>query len=583
MNKNLIFLLISLILISSILKGNKFYLKSNLIQSNGKENAQTFAVLPDGDIIIAGSTNNSSLLENSDFQGATDIYLIRYDNTLSNIKYSTYLGGSGFDEPKKLKLGNDGNLYLTGHTESEDFPVAEDSFQKNYGGSEEGWYASGDIFVAKLTMELELISATYLGGQGFEYTPDLILDNNNNLYLTGHTNSENFPVKSGVFQENLRPTEGQLPSIDCFIAVLSSDLTNLITSTFLGGESIDFAEAITFDNYGDLIIGSWVNSEDFPRTTTETFNGGYYDVAITKLSADLTTLKASTFVGGVGSEFPYALAVDDENNIYFSGHTGSKATYPVTDLSFDPTYNSTYGDNVGDDVVITKLDNDLENILASTFFGGNGWENSWQLMIKNDFLYVSGTTQSGNIPTLNAYDISYNGGTRYNGDIFLAKFSKDLTTLYSSTFFGGDSNDFVEELVIQDGKLYFSGWTDSSDFPEAPEAINGQNGFMTILSEDYATDISEHNYTINSCQLDQNYPNPFNPETTITYTINKTTQVNLKILNSKGQLIKELINKTQNPGKFRIKFTSLDLNSGIYFYQLSVEKNIFTKKMILIK
>ena len=101
----------------------------------------------------------------------------------------------------------------------------------------------------------------------------------------------------------------------------------------------------------------------------------------------------------------------------------------------------------------------------------------------------------------------------------------------------------------------------------------------SILKEKFGDEIE----IINGFELQQNYPNPFNPETTIEYTIDKTSDIRLEIYSVNGKLIKTLVNQKQNPGNYLVTFSGTGLSSGIYYYILKSENNRVSKKMVLLK
>ena len=86
-----------------------------------------------------------------------------------------------------------------------------------------------------------------------------------------------------------------------------------------------------------------------------------------------------------------------------------------------------------------------------------------------------------------------------------------------------------------------------------------------------------------SFRLDQNYPNPFNPSTTIDFSIPQKELVSLRIFNSLGEEVAELINETKNAGNYAVKFDASQLSSGIYFYVINAGNFIESRKMILLR
>lgn len=269
----------------------------------------------------------------------------------------------------------------------------------------------------------------------------------------------------------------------------------LLASTFLGGnEHSDQCFSIVLDSSGNIYVAGSTTSEDFPTTTGayDTSIGdessGNSDGFISKFNGNLTTLIASTFLGGTDSDDCASIALDSSGNVYVAGRTES-SNFPTTKDAYDTSRQ--YYD--GFDVFISKLNGDLTNLLASTFLGGTGLENYYDegpsLAINtNGSVYVAGETGSSDFPTTSdAYDSSYNGDCEGYGDAFISKFNGNLTTLLASTFVGGDCGDHAFSIATSaNGDIYVTGYTDSSDFPTTTGAHDtsfnagyGSDGFIS--------------------------------------------------------------------------------------------------------
>lgn len=167
--------------------------------------------------------------------------------------YSTYLGGSGQDTGNGIAVDASGNVYIAGQTTSPDFPTSS-PLQATNGGET-------DAFVAKLNANgSALVYSTYLGGFLNDTANSIAIDNSGNAYITGETNSTNFPVLNA-----LHPALNGIFS-DAFVAELNSTGSGLVYSTYLGGHSNDRGNAIAVDNSGNAYVAGNTASTDFPTT-----------------------------------------------------------------------------------------------------------------------------------------------------------------------------------------------------------------------------------------------------------------------------------------------------------------------------
>lgn len=172
------------------------------------------------------------------------------------LSYSTYLGGGDDDLGTALALDSTGHLYVTGITRSVDFPLANP-----YQASNPGYYS---VFIAKLNPAgSALVYSTYLGGSGFDSGLDLDVDSFGNAYVTGETDSTNFPTVNPLQPSNA----GGSQPYDAFVAKLSPSGSALLYSTYLGGSGYDRGESIEVDSSGNMYLAGPTTSTDFPSRT----------------------------------------------------------------------------------------------------------------------------------------------------------------------------------------------------------------------------------------------------------------------------------------------------------------------------
>ncbi len=409
--------------------------------------------------------------------GDADIFIAKLNEDLTALLSASYIGGSGADEARGIRLDAHGNVYVAGITVSPDFPVTSGASDTSYNGGAYGPYGSGDIFVVKLDGDLQtLLASTFHGGSSHDCCNALAVKNGS-VFISGGTASSDFPVTGGVFDETYNA--GGNWGEDVFVTAFNGDLSVIEASTFIGGGSDDFCECLEVDAAGYVYIAGWLQSTNFPTTDNayaRTYRSGPYDAFVAKFDGSLSELVASTYLGGSNWDFGYGLGLDSAGAVYVTGHTAS-LNFPTSSGAFSGTYNGDGGANVGDDVFITKLDNSLSTLLASTYLGGGAWENAYSLRADGTGnVYVAGTTSSADFPTTaTSYDTSYPGGTKYAGDIFISKLDSSLSELLASTYLGGSGAEGLGELCVSDaGAVYIAGSTSSPEFPTTYDAFSTQ-------------------------------------------------------------------------------------------------------------
>ena len=390
-----------------------------------------------------------------------DVFIAKLNNTLTVLLASTYLGGSHGAGSNSLAVDNSGNVFVAGNTSSTDFPTTPGAFDVSTDRLH-------DIFISRLDSDLTtLLASTFLGWRLEDYehsgnhVTSLALDIFGNVYVTGATDMADFPTTLGAYDRSYNgyrrlwadgKESGYYYDSDVFIAKLNGNLSTLMASTFLGWSDPlqnqlvfpnpynESGYSLTFDGSGNVFVTGNTTSSGFPTTTgayDQTYNEtsfyGFGDAFIAKFNNGLTTLLASTFLGGSKGEDGKALAVDISGNLYLTGDTQSP-DFPTTPGAFDRS-----GSN---DAFVAKLSNDLTVLLASTFLGGDGSETGNSMALDNSGnAYLSGSTTSKNFPTTpGAYDQTYNDAGSYGyGDAYVSKLCGVLTGIIIIAPNGGES------------------------------------------------------------------------------------------------------------------------------------------------
>ncbi|MBN2565666.1 MAG: SBBP repeat-containing protein [Candidatus Eisenbacteria bacterium] len=465
--------------------------------------ADAVAFGPDGTVYVTGDTASDDFpttFGEPYHGGASDVFVSRFDRTLENLLASCYIGGSDEEQASCITVDAGGNVYVSGGTMSGDFPTTEGAYDRTYNGGTAGPYAvPGDIFIVKLSQDFSsLLASTYFGGASFDYCRAVVL-NGGTAYITGATASSGLAT-AGAFDET-RNTGGMWSGIDAVVARFDTSLATLLSATYLGGSDADYCEDMVAGPGGGLYVTGWTASGDYPFSAAgfdTTFGGGTYDAFVTGLDASLGSLLGSTYLGGTSWDFGYAITADDDGHVYVTGHNaeaGTATTFPTTPGSYQPEYRGIGGANVGDDAFVSKFDGTLSTLVASTEFGGTGWEYGTGLeWDQSGHVCLVGTTTSEDFPRHQdafQYDYAGDDGSGHSGEGFVSRLTDDLSTLSASTYLGGSGNDWPECVALDgDGNACVTGSTTSPDFPAMSGSYeeDWQGGesdaFVSVLSRD---------------------------------------------------------------------------------------------------
>ena len=386
--------------------------------SKAYDSGHAVAVDASGNIYIAGTTGGAFPTTPNVAQskrGIETVFVAKLDAG-GAVTYSTMLGGRGDQTGFGIAVDKDGNAYVVGETNSVDFPV-QTPFQGSLAGApDKGAYQSRelDAFVTKVSSDgSRFIYSTYLGGSGTERASDLVVGGDGSAYLTGFTDSMDFPTRGAV--QGVR-RGGR----DAFVVRIASDGQSLEYSTYLGGARADVAVAIDVDGTGRSWVTGSTESDDFPvaRPLQPTRSGAegadrFRDAFIASLSSSGSSLEYGTYIGGELNDAGTALALDMAGSVYVTGRTFS---------SDFPTLGAALPAKAGSgDAFIVKVNGQSGKLLYSTPVGGSLVDEPFGIAVdREDAVYVGGATKSPDFP-------SANNGRRGEDDGFVAKFSPQPT------------------------------------------------------------------------------------------------------------------------------------------------------------
>ena len=375
----------------------------------GSDDEQGWGVAADceGNAYVSGDSLSSDFPVLNAFQpvraGSVDAVVTKLD-AAGTLVYSTYLGGNAIDGRAKVSAGCDGSIYVSGQTQSGDFPVVNALQPVHRGGF--------DAFAAKLTVDgSALVYSTYLGGSFNDALLAFAVDIAGRAHLAGTTASSNFPTAAAV-----QPSNAGFD--DAFVSALSADGSALVFSTYLGGSSGDGVWGMDVDETGSVFLAGRTRSPDFPTVNAAqpVFGDGFFDGLVAKLGPGGSPLVYSTFLGGSDIDWGMDVAAGPNAQAYVTGFTES-ADFPLV-RPMQATFNGF------EYALVTKVAADGA-FVYSTYLGG-GFDEGWGIDV--DALgtaYVAGTTGSDGFPVRKPLQAELRG----NNDAFIARINDEIFCL----------------------------------------------------------------------------------------------------------------------------------------------------------
>jgi hypothetical protein len=396
------------------------------------------------------------------------------------LDYSTFLGGSGGDVAYAVAVDGAGNSYVTGVTSSKDFPVTGGAVQTRFFANSE------EAFVAKFNPAGGLVYATYLGGRGLTFGDAIAVDQYGDAYVTGKTDSPNFPVTNA-----LQPKYGG-GTTDAFVAKLNPTGSALLYSTYLGGSgdenwtspAISPTGGIAVDSSGNAYVTGSSSSSNFPtRNGSPGMNGGVFVTRLNTNAAGAASLVYSTFLSantGTG------IATDGAGDAYVTGVAGAGAGFTTTPGAFLTSGAIGY---------VAKLNTNAVGSAAlvyATYLSAYGLFPRGIALDRAGDAYVAGLANAATLPaTANAFQSTYNPGGLPD-DAFVLALNPEGTAVIYATYLGGSAYDWANAIAVDGaGHVYITGFTESRDLPVVNAfqgAINGgEDAFVAEFDPTAAT------------------------------------------------------------------------------------------------
>ncbi len=410
-------------------------------------------------IYLTGRTRSTDLVTGATLGGSSDAYVAKVDAAGTALQWSIYLGGTEsfitVESGNSIATDSSGNIYLGGHTSATDFvPTASAGAYSTYGGDK------ADGFVARITGTLQLDWVTYLGGSMSDYVHAIAVDAASSpaIYAAGytgtsHTAANPFPI---VIAAGTTPSTWQEKfsggSYDGFVTKFKSD-GSISWSYYVGGSGTDYVRALALDSSGNPYVAGYTYSSTIAGSSQPL--AGSADFFVTKLGATSATPGWTAVHGGDQADYLYDVAVGG-NDLYVTGYTASQAAFVsgTTAIYGGGTY----------DAFVGKIDSN-GNIAWATYLGGSGTEYGRGIAADSSGnTYVVGNTGSQNITST----LPYAGGTY---DAYLAQYTSTGTQT-SFTYIGGTSTDYGEKIELSGVSAYLVGSSSSSNLPGISTSTN---------------------------------------------------------------------------------------------------------------
>lgn len=581
MKKFILFFLIGHLIIIVMSVSAQNYEWAQGVGGPGEQNSMDMAADNQGNVYLIGNLQGTNI----DFDpgpgevllssaGGTDIFFAKYDSS-GNYLWAKSIGGSNEDVGARIAVDNSGSVYITGW-----FQSANVDFDPGPGSNILSTAGLTDIYYGRYDTEGNYLWAYNIGSSFFEGGHDITTDNAGHIYITGYFSGTNVDFDPGAGTAFL---SSQANSGDIFIATYHDDGT-YVWAIQCSGPAYEVGNGISVDNLGDVCItGGFKGSVDFyPGNDTALLSSaGGYDIFFATYDSSGNYLWAHS-IGNNGDDIGGDIVTDDAGNIIISSR------FHGNNVDFDPGSGSSFlTSNGGFDIAIAKYDN-AGNYLWASQTGGPQDDYGFKIIIDDEGnIYHTGSFRGTNV------DFDPGQGTAFlnsagNEDIYFASYNSDGYYLWAERL-GGIYSDIGGSIALTGpAKVCITGGFMGSnvDFDPGPgTAFLNSAGGTDIYYARYSFDVtgvenpdSEPGKDI---ILEQNYPNPAYSKTIIRFSLWKEEHITLKISNLFGKEVKTIIDEVKQPGRYLVETDLRDLKTGIYFYSITSDDVLTTRKLVV--
>jgi hypothetical protein len=459
---------------------------STYLAGTSSDTATAVSVDSAGDAYLTGYTFSTDFPVQDPEQPACnsacsqpDVFVTKFNPTGSALVYSTYVGGSSYDQGSVIAVDSAGNALVAGYTTSFDFP------QKNGLAVVLGFGSNHGFAFSLNSVGSDFNFSTYLGGESTDGAMGITSDASANVYVSGYTDSVNFIVTPG---NQIGPPPGYFNS-DLFLTKLTST-GSLIYSTLIGGTSTGYIGtfgytppvpiSVAVDSQGQALLtgAAWDGFPTTPNAYQPNYpgiNSGNYNAFLGLLNSAGTALLYGTYLGGTGTaggDGVTQVAMDSAGSVFVTGTTGS-FDFPTTRGAFQTT--NIQGGQIS---FVTKIDPTLSKLGYSTYLGatqtgyGGGVISTGIAVDGKGSAYISGNTNNGLFPLVNPLVSQPPQGIYGNNTAFLSVLNPYGTALKFSTFFSGSVSTTGTGVALDvSGNPYLTGATSDPDLPTTAGAF----------------------------------------------------------------------------------------------------------------
>ena len=554
---------------------------STLLGGNGADGIVSIVQRDDGTVVAAGTTSSSDFPWAADAycdtsSGSWDTFITVFHPAADVILSSTYYGGNSYDAIVRLHEDKFGRIVTAGITQSSNLPMVGSPWAGNNAGDQDCFVAVFDIACTRL------LSSTYLGGVGFDALFGMMVDDSGYVYVTGLTDSRNFPTTAGAFQRQYGGGED-----DVFVTKLSADCSALVFSTFIGGADYDEGYKLVLTPSGDICVTGMTLSTNFPITADayQRSIGRYEDGCFVILDATGGRMLYGTRLGGNGHEFVEDVLFDEDSTVTLLCTTAS-GDLPVTPGAYQSEMRNRY-DNLYTDAYLCSFRLRSQERIAATYLGGRKSDQAISLFALDlAHIAIVATSNSDDIPIRGKDAIGSSGGH----DVFVGVLSRDMKTMSYGTYYGGGGDDYVN-LAYESGQIVsVVGFTLSPDLPIVGKAVQtdrrgATDGFLAIFDLTGVTSAgTADGYPDRRSAMHlRNHPNPFRVRTEIEYDIPVAGIVSLTIHDSQGRLVRTLVYAHRTAGTHTVPFTAEGFPAGIYYGAITSGVHRTVHKLLLLQ